>query len=63
MGDGKTPLVLLIGSNVLNLFAAIVMVFGNGPAPEALSWATPVADALGIPPMGAAWRAGRAWWA
>lgn len=58
LGDGKTPLILLIGSNVLNLFAAIIMVFGNGPAPEALSWATPIADALGIEPMGvvgAAW--------
>jgi len=58
LGDGKTPLVLLIGSNVLNLFAAIIMVFGNGPAPEALSWVKPIADALGIAPMGvvgAAW--------
>jgi len=58
LGDGKTPLVLLIGSNVLNLFAAVVLVFGNGPAPAALSWATPIADALGIEAMGvvgAAW--------
>ncbi len=58
LGDGTTPLILLIGSNVLNLFAAVVLVFGNGPAPELLSWATPIADALGIEPMGvvgAAW--------
>lgn len=58
LGDGKTPLVLLIGSNVLNLFAAVVLVFGNGPAPAALSWAAPIADALGIEAMGvvgAAW--------
>lgn len=58
LGDGTTPLVLLIGSNVLNLVAAAVMVFGNGPAPEALGWATTIADALGIAPMGvvgAAW--------
>lgn len=58
LGDGKTPLILLIGSNVLNLFAAIILVFGNGPAPEALSWVKPIADALGIEAMGvvgAAW--------
>jgi putative MATE family efflux protein len=58
LGDGTTPLVLLIGSNVLNLFAACVLVFGNGPAPEIFGWATAIADSLGIPPMGvlgAAW--------
>ncbi len=58
LGDGKMPLVLLVGSNVINLFWTIVMVFGDGPAPEALSWAKPVAETFGIPPMGVA---GAAW--
>lgn len=58
LGDGKTPLILLVGSNVVNLFVTIIMVWGNGPAPAALSWVAPIADSLGIPPMGvvgAAW--------
>jgi putative MATE family efflux protein len=58
LGDGKTPLILLVGSNVVNLFMTIVMVYGNGPAPEGLQWATPIADAIGLEPMGvlgAAW--------
>jgi putative MATE family efflux protein len=61
LGDGKTPLILLVGSNVVNLFWTIVMVYGNDPngvVPEALSWAPPIAESLGIPPMGvlgAAW--------
>jgi putative MATE family efflux protein len=58
LGDGKMPLVLLVGSNVINLFWTIVMVFGDGPAPDALSWAKPVAETFGIPPMGVA---GAAW--
>jgi len=61
LGDGKTPLILLVGSNILNLFWTIVMVYGNDPAgvaPDALSWAPKIAESLGIPPMGvlgAAW--------
>ncbi len=59
LGDGKSPLILLIGSNVLNLVAAVVLVFGNDPnAPAIFGWATAIADALGIEPMGvlgAAW--------
>lgn len=58
LGDGTTPLVLLVGSNVVNLFVTIVMVWGNGPAPESLSWVKPIAETLGIEPMGvvgAAW--------
>lgn len=58
LGDGKTPLILLVGSNVVNLFVTIVMVWGNGPAPAGLSWVAPIADSLGIEPMGvvgAAW--------
>jgi putative MATE family efflux protein len=60
LGDGTSPLVLLIGSNVLNLVAACVLVFGNDykNTPEIFHWATGIADSLGIEPMGvigAAW--------
>lgn len=59
LGDGKSPLILLIGSNVLNLLAAVVLVFGNSPdTPAAFAWARPIAELFGIEPMGvlgAAW--------
>lgn len=58
LGDGTTPLVLLVGSNVLNFFWAILFVYGNGPAPEAFGWMRGIADALGIEPMGVV---GTAW--
>jgi putative MATE family efflux protein len=58
LGDGKTPLYLLVGSNVVNLFWTIVMVWGDSPAPAALSWAKPVAELFGIEAMGVA---GAAW--
>src|SRR5690606_29202208 len=58
VGDAVTPMVLLIGSNVLNLFLSVAMVYGPGPAPELFSWGPPLAEALGIERMGVA---GAAW--
>ena len=58
LGSSKTPVSLLVGSNVLNFLLAVVMVYGPGDAPEVLSWGAPIARALNIPRMGlmgAAW--------
>ncbi len=58
LGSSKTPVGLLIGSNVLNLVLAVVMVYGPGDAPAILSWGRPLARLFGIPRMGlmgAAW--------
>jgi putative MATE family efflux protein len=58
LGSAKTPMALLAAGNVLNIGLAIVMMFGDGPAPAAFAWGAPVARALHIPAMGlqgAAW--------
>lgn len=58
LGSSKTPIVLLITSNVINLVIAVLLVFGPGPAPSAFAWGPPIAAALHIPRMGllgAAW--------
>src|SRR5260221_8063417 len=58
LGSAKTPAVLLVGGNVLNLLLAVLLIFGPGPAPPALSWATWLARVLHVPRMGmvgAAW--------
>jgi len=58
LGSAKTPVSMLIGANILNLFLAVIMVFGPGPAPEVFSWGPPIAEFFGIPRMnlmGAAW--------
>jgi len=58
LGSSKTPVALLVGGNVLNLFLAVLFIFGDGPVPPIFSWATPIASALHIPRMGmvgAAW--------
>ena len=58
LGSAKTPAALLVAGNVLNLGLAIVLIFGAGPAPPALSWAGAVARAVAAPRMGmvgAAW--------
>ena len=58
LGSAKTPVALLVGGNILNVALAIVLIYGPGPAPAALSWGAPIARALGIPRMGmlgAAW--------
>lgn len=58
LGSAKTPVALLVSGNIFNVFLAVVLIFGPGPAPSFLSWATSIASALHIPRMGmigAAW--------
>lgn len=58
LGSAKTPVALLVAGNVFNVFLAVLLIFGPGPAPKLLSWAAPIAQALHIPRMGmvgAAW--------
>jgi putative MATE family efflux protein len=58
LGSSKTPVALLVSGNVLNVFLAVILIFGPGPAPSYLSWATSVAAVLHIPRLGmigAAW--------
>jgi putative MATE family efflux protein len=58
LGSAKTPVSLLVGGNVLNVFLAILFIYGPGPAPAHLAWGGPIAAALGVPRMGmigAAW--------
>lgn len=58
LGSAKTPVALLAFGNLLNLFLAVLFIFGPGPAPAWLHWATDLARAWGIPKMGmigAAW--------
>jgi len=58
LGSAKTPVALLVGGNILNVGLAVLLIFGEGPAPPMLSWATPLARALHLPRMGmvgAAW--------
>jgi putative MATE family efflux protein len=58
LGSAKTPVALLVGGNVFNVFLAVLLIFGPGPAPPVVAWAAPIAQALHIPRMGlngAAW--------
>ena len=58
LGSAKTPAALLVGSNVLNLLFAVLLVYGDGPAPPVFAWAGAVARALHLPRLelaGAAW--------
>jgi putative MATE family efflux protein len=58
LGSSKTPVSLLVGSNLLNFLLAVVMVYGPGDSPGWLAWGRPIAHVLGIPRMGlmgAAW--------
>jgi putative MATE family efflux protein len=58
LGSSKTPVAMLLFSNVLNLFLAVLLVYGPGDAPPVFSWGPPIARALGVPRMqviGAAW--------
>ena len=58
LGSAKTPVALLVAGNVLNVALAIVLMFGDGPAPAMFAWGPPIAHAIGVPPMGlmgAAW--------
>ncbi len=58
LGSAKTPMTLLVLGNVLNVFLALLFVFGDGPVPKSLEWSARIAHALSIPRMGmlgAAW--------
>lgn len=58
LGSSKTPVALLLLSNVLNLFLSVLFVYGPGEAPDVFAWGPPIAEALGLPRMelvGAAW--------
>jgi len=58
LGSAKTPVMLMVLGNIINVVLAIVLVFGEGPAPGFLSFGAPIAKALHIPRMGmmgAAW--------
>ena len=58
LGSAKTPAALLVLSNVLNLFLAVLLVYGPGPAPPVFAWGPPIAAALHLPRLelsGAAW--------
>ncbi len=58
LGSSKTPAALLVLANVLNLFLAVLLVYGPGPAPPVFAWGPPIAAALHLPRMelqGAAW--------
>jgi putative MATE family efflux protein len=58
LGSSKTPVAMLLLSNVLNLVLAVLLVYGPGEAPPVFSWGPPLAEALHLPRMrllGAAW--------
>lgn len=58
LGSSRTPIVLLVLGNVVNLVLAVILVYGPGEAPEPLSWGPALARALGAPRLGllgAAW--------
>src|SRR6185436_19061324 len=58
LGSSKTPVALLLLANVLNLFLAVLLVYGPGDAPPVFSWGPPIARALHLPRLellGAAW--------
>jgi putative MATE family efflux protein len=58
LGSSKTPVAMLLFSNVLNLVLAVLLVYGPGEAPPIFSWGPPIAEALHLPRMrllGAAW--------
>jgi putative MATE family efflux protein len=58
LGSAKTPVALMALGNVINVFLAILFIFGSGPRPAIFAWASPIASALHIPRMGmigAAW--------
>jgi len=58
LGSSKTPVVMLLSSNVVNLVLAVLLVYGPGAAPPVFSWGPPIARLLHLPRMelvGAAW--------
>lgn len=58
LGSSKTPVVMLLGSNALNLVLAVLLCYGPEDAPAIFSWGPPIAKFLHIPRLellGAAW--------
>ncbi len=58
LGSAKTPVLLLVLSNLINLVFAVVCLYGTEPPNAKLAWGAGVAASLGIPRMGmvgAAW--------
>jgi len=58
LGSAKTPVAILVAGNVLNLFLAILLVYGQGERPAVFAWSLPMARALHAPRLelvGAAW--------
>jgi putative MATE family efflux protein len=58
LGSSKTPVSVLLISNLLNFFFAVLLVYGAGPAPNLLGWGRSIASAVHIPRLGllgAAW--------
>jgi putative MATE family efflux protein len=58
LGQSKRTLVAFVVGNVLNLFLAVLLVYGPGEAPAVFSWGPPIARALHLPRwevVGAAW--------
>lgn len=58
VGSSKTPVSLLLGANLLNFVLAVLLVYGDGPAPPVFAWGPPLAARLGLPRLelqGAAW--------
>jgi putative MATE family efflux protein len=57
-GSSKTPILLLILSNAINLILAVLFVYGPGDAPAVFAFGPRLANALSIPRLGlvgAAW--------
>ena len=52
LGHAKTSAVLLVSGNALNIVLNVLLVYGDGPAPEIFAWGRPLAYALGIPRLG-----------
>lgn len=58
LGSSKTPIVLMVVSNIVNFFLAVLLVYGPGEAPPVFAWGPPIAAVLHLPRlelMGAAW--------
>lgn len=58
LGSAKTPVALLVLGNILNVFFAVIWLFGPEAPNSTLAWGAKIAVALGIPKRGmegAAW--------
>lgn len=58
LGSSKTPVAILVIGNILNLFLAILLVYGQGDRPPVFGWTLPIARAVHAPRLelvGAAW--------